>query len=206
MGVNLVEISTVVIGRFNPQIIAPPWLAKEGIISGEGEIEIKLTGRAVAFQFKTGEFTWQVDYNRLSITTDKPKNTAALATKVVEKLPHTPLTAFGNNFRYQCSQPQWKGRLPKLDGIGMEQLKAFGDVQSVGWSASIGQAEGVTINVQVTLEPTESLSPTMVTVNLNYHRQVSDAAAFISASQEFESDRRASASFLEKLLGDKVEQ
>ncbi len=207
MGLKLFEIDTIVIGRFNPHIISPPWLIKEKVIAEGGTVgaELALAGRAMAFRFNTGDFTWQVDYNRLIVTTEKIGDTAAIAAKVIEKLPHTPLTAIGSNFRYRCSLSQWDGRLPKLDGIGFDELKEYGDVQSVGWKASVSQPDGVTVNAEVNLEPGESLSPVLI-VNVNYHRQVSDAPALVAAAQRFENDRKASEAFLESLLLAKVEQ
>jgi hypothetical protein len=205
MGARLYETDTVVLGRFNPHIIGPPWLAKEAVIA-EGETveaEMAVVPRGVVFRFKTGDLTWHVDFNQLVISTDKASDTAAVAAKVVEKLPHTPLTAFGNNFHYRCSLSQWTGRLPTLGDLGVEQLKEFGEVQSVGWKASIRRPDDVTVNVEVGIEPTGSLSP-MLTANVNYHRQVDGAAAFIAGARLFEEDRKASASFLESLLREKT--
>jgi hypothetical protein len=207
MGIKLYGIDTVVLGRFNPHIISPPWLVEENVIA-EGETveaEFAVVGRTVAFRFKTGDLTWRVDYERLNISTEKISDTAAIAAKVVKKLPHTPLTAIGNNFRYRCNLSQWKGRLPTLDDVGLDQLKEYGDVQSVGWKASVSWPDGVTVNTEVNLEPTESLSP-MLTVNVNYHRQANSAVDLIAAAQRFEEDRKASATFLESLLREKAEQ
>jgi len=206
MGVKLDAIDTVVAGRFNPHIISPPWLAKEGIIA-EGETveaQIGVVGRAVVFRFKTGDFIWQVDYNRLVVSAEKIADTASVVAKVIEKLPHTPITAFGNNFHYSCNLSEWKGCLPRLENVGMDQLKEYGDVQSMGWKASISQADSVTVNVEMSIEPTES--PPKVSVNLNYHRQVNAAADLVTAAQRFEEDRKASATLLESLLREKVEQ
>ncbi len=207
MALKLHEIDTVVLGRFNPHIICPPWLAKQKIIAEEetGEAEIAITGRAIALRFKTGDLTWQVDSNRLNISSEKISDTAAIAAKVVKKLPHTPLNAIGNNFRYQCSLSDWDGRLPKLDDVGFDQLGKYGDVQSVGWKASISQSDGVTVNTEMTLEPTELPSP-MLTVNVNYHRQVNDAGELIAAAKEFQKDQQASAAFIESLLHERIEQ
>ncbi|MHB1036792.1 MAG: hypothetical protein ACYC35_20300 [Pirellulales bacterium] len=194
------------LGRFNPYIIHPEWLTKEGIIAeGEAvEAEIAIGGREVAFRFKTGDFAWKVDYSRLIVSTEKNGDTAAIVAKVVEKLPHTPLMAIGNNFRYRCNRSKWTGRLPTLDDIGPDQLRAYGDVQSVGWKASVTQSGGVTLNTEVSLDLTEPVSP-MLTVNVNYHRPVSSATELIAAAQRFAEDQKASVTFLESLLREKVE-
>ncbi len=207
MGLKLSEVSTVVAGSFNPQIISPPWLVKEQVIAEPKQVEMQLAkvGRSIAFRFKIGDLAWQVDYMQLAVSTeDIDSDTAAIVAKVVEKLPHTPLTAIGNNFHYRCNHSQWQGRLPKLDDLGFDELKTYGNVQSVGWRASVVRPHGLTVNTEVSLEPTESLSP-MVTVNVNCHRQVSSAEELIAAARRFEEDRNESAMFLELLLHEKVE-
>jgi hypothetical protein len=202
MSVRLYQIDTVVIGHFNPHIISPPWLANQGII-GEGSIveaKVAIAGRAVAFQFKIGEILWQVDFNRLILSAERKVNTAEIVAKVLSNLPHTPVTAIGNNFRFQCNLSQWKGRVPKLGDVGFEQLRdQVEEVQSVAWKASIGKPDGLTINTEVTLEPSKSLSP-MLTVNFNFHRDAPDAQSVIDASTHFEEDERASAALFESLL------
>ena len=164
-----------------------------------------MAGRAIAFRFKTGDFSWLVDYNRLVISTEKSVDTAAIAAKVVEKLPHTPLTAIGNNFRFRSSLSQWKGRLPRLDDFGFDKLNGHGDVQSVSWKGSISRADGVMVNTEVIVEPAQSLSPT-VSVNVNCHREADDVDSVIAAANKFEEDRKSITAFLETLLREKVEQ
>jgi len=209
MGAKLFAIDTVVLGRFNPHIITPPWLAKESIIAEQKavEAEIAVGDREIAFRFKTGDLKWQVDYNRLIISTEKinDTDTASIAAKVVEILHHTPIAAIGNNFHYRCSLSEWKGRLPKLDDVGFDQLKEYGEVQSVVWKASVSQTDDVTVNAEVSLEPNESLS-LMLTVNVNCHRKVQCAADLIAAAQLFNEDRNVSVKFLESLLREKAEQ
>ena len=207
MGVKLREIDTVAVGRFNPHIVSPQWLVKEGVISSAVTVETKIaiSNRTVAFRFTTGHLSWQVDYGRLVVSTETTSDTAAIVAKVVQKLPHTPLTAIGNNFRYGCNSADWKGRLPKLDDVGADQLVQYGEVQTVSWNASINRPDGSTVNVEVSVDPTELPSP-MLTVSVNYHRQVGNAEDLVAAAQRFEEDQRASATFLESLLREKVEQ
>ena len=180
--------------RFNPQIISPPWLLKEQVIAEPKPVEVQFAqvGRAFAFRFKIGDLAWQVDFMQLVVSSENvSSDTAAVVAKVVEKLPHTPLTAIGNNFHYRCNLSQWQGRLPRLGDLGFDELKTYGDVQAVGWRASVGRPDGATVNTEVSFEPTESLSP-LLTVNVNYHRQVSSAAELIAAARRFEEDRKGS--------------
>lgn len=206
MSVKLHDIDAVVIGRFNPHIITPPWLVKEQIIADGQPVEAKIAiaGRTIAFQFATGEYTWNVDYNRLIVGTAKPNgNVAAIVAKVVEKLPHTPLTAFGNNFRYGCSLTNWKGRLPKLNEAGPDNLKTYGEVHEVAWKASFGYSDNLTVNVQLNLELTKP-SPS-VSVSFNFHRQVANAAALIDAANQFDDDRKRCEELLNSLLQEKAQ-
>ena len=207
MGFKLFAVHTVAAGAFNPQIISPPWLLKEQVIAEPKPVEVQFAqvGRAFAFRFKIGDLAWQVDFMQLVVSSENVStDTAAVIAKVVEKLPHTPLTAIGNNFLYRCNLSHWQGRLPKLDDLGFDDLKEYGDVQSVGWRASVSRPDGVTVNTEVSLEPTESLSR-LLTVNVNYHRQVSSAPELVAATQRFAEDRKGSATFLESLLREKAE-
>jgi hypothetical protein len=146
---------------------------------------IAVVDRDVAFRFKTGELMWQVDYSRLVISTDKISDTSALAAKVVEKLPHTPVSAMGNNFCFRCDFSQWRGRLPQLGDVSIEALKEHGAVQAVGWRASISQKENLTVTADMTVEPAD---PASVIVNVNYHRPVNDAEAVVVAARSFQED------------------
>ena len=195
MGFKLFAVHTVAAGEFNPQIISPPWLLKEQVIAEPKPVEVQLAqvGRAFAFRFKIGDLAWQVDFMQLVVSSENVNSdTAAVVAKVVEKLPHTPLTAIGNNFHYRSNLSQWQGRLPKLNDLGFDDLKTYGDVQSLGWRASVVRPDGVTVNTDVSLEPTESASP-QLTVNVNYHRQVGSAPELIAAARRFAEDRKVSA-------------
>ena len=205
MGVRLFQVDTVVLGRFNPHIITPPWLAKEEIVdeAESVEVSIAMADRAVAFRFKTGELMWQVGYSQLVISTAKISDTSALAAKVVEKLHHTPVSAMGNNFRFRCDFSQWRGRLPQLGDVSIEALKEYGPVQAVGWKASISQNENLIVNAEMTVEPADLAS---VIVNINYHRPVNDAEAVVVAARSFQEDLDSSKTFLDTIFGQKVEQ
>lgn len=204
MGVRLFQVDTVVLGRFNPHIISPPWLAKEKIVEAESvQVSIAVVDRDVAFRFKTGDLTWQVDYSRLVISTDKISDTSALAAKVVQKLYHTPVSAMGNNFCFRCELSQWRGRLPQLGNVNIDALKGYGPVQVVGWRASISQEESLIVTADMTVEPAD---PASVIVNVNYHRPVNDAEAVVVAARSFQEDLDSSKKFLDTLFGQKVEQ
>jgi hypothetical protein len=92
----------VLVGKFNPAIFSPAWLAKSGIISDiESEkSEIQIIHPEIA-QFDVGKFRVEVQQTRFQITTTiAPFITIMDYTRQIfgQKLPHTPIDALGLNF------------------------------------------------------------------------------------------------------------
>lgn len=111
MQLNLRRPTLVISGLWNPAIFQPPWIAVTllDVPPGDdvdfvevmelnkashyfGEIGIALTpGRLELFSNVREESSW--------------KNLEQLALKVLATLPHTPISGFGVNFRFEDGQP-----------------------------------------------------------------------------------------------------
>lgn len=206
MGLRHQQTDTVVIGRFNPHIITPDWLRKVGISRPGEDVSpnVQLSAKAIILRFDVGEYTWSVDAGRLVISTETSGNTAEKAAAVLNLLPHTPVTAVGSNFRYRCNVSEWRGRLPKLDDVGMEGLADEGEVRELTWKASVKKANGVILNAQVSVEPAASLQPDVV-VSVNCHREVSEASEVASIAAQFSHDRDVAIQFIETVFRERVE-
>lgn len=100
--------SIVVVGDFNPAIISPGWLARNGLI---GEDDAKAAredqnyGKTLLVShqvtnFETSWFTLQVLENQFSLTNKEALSTAFkdLAVGIFQLLSHTPANAVGLNF------------------------------------------------------------------------------------------------------------
>lgn len=200
MASTLFQVDTVVLGRFNPHIITPEWLKREGILDTDfGEVLAVMTGKEVAFEFKTGQYRWHVDYGRLVIASEAATaDPASLAARVIERLPHTPLTALGNNFHYRSPANRWSGGLPTLGKLGFAMLGAQGRVLQVTWGFKIECQPGKLIGL--TTEQTEET----VQVHVNFHNEVADKEQAIAAANRFAEDKKAGQLLLSETIGESV--
>src|SRR5438477_4554343 len=97
MAAEFSSMDVVVVGRFNPHIVNPEWLAKNGICGGEGDdvnFMVSVTPRGGAFRFAIDGAEWEVNYDRMQIDSSSHKKEISVwASGVISNLPHTPLFA-----------------------------------------------------------------------------------------------------------------
>jgi hypothetical protein len=96
--------SIVAVGSFNPRLITPAWLRRNGLIGSDDEAAVAddpeyLVSRQIT-RFKAGIFHVQVLENQLSLSVTGPVSPALrdLAVGVLTILAHCPVTAIGLNF------------------------------------------------------------------------------------------------------------
>jgi hypothetical protein len=200
MPIKLLRSDTVVAGRFNPHIISPPWLVKEGIIKGEGvkpgpiEINVAGSGPLMVLQFSTGDFQWRVDDTRLVISAEGDSDATPFVSQIVNKLPHTPLLALGHNFHYICERPEWPGRLPGLGDLAVGELRSYGNPENVKWHVSFKPAADLGLNADITE------SAEFVAVDFNFHRASPGPEAVIAAAKRFLEDLSKTKELLQSLF------
>lgn len=199
---QLYQVDTVVIGRWNPHIINPPWIISQDLVQVDSlpdadrfamQVGIS-TGHGIAFQFDFGGFGWTIDFDRLVILNKQGQNTAALAAGVLAKLPHTPVTGVGNNFRYRADEQNWNPRLRTL--VDSPELTRFGTITKASLGYSVGIREGLTVNVS--LED----CPPMLQVSLNFHRAAKKETDVQLAAPSFESDKELGQQMIRALMQD----
>ncbi|MBN2476069.1 MAG: hypothetical protein JXB62_15770 [Pirellulales bacterium] len=200
MPIALQSFDVVVVGRFNPYIVTPQWLHKEGMCQSESaEVAIgwSPSGPSV-FSFSLDDFRWQVSDSRLMVSA----NTAGLdpaerVARVVEKLPHTPVSALGHNFHYRSEIGKWEGGLPKigeLDGQGIEQ---FGKLRQLSWSCAL-ELHDLVFNM--TLERREG----SIEINTNLHREVSEIEQVMEMAEGFGGDLALSHRLIQSITKERV--
>lgn len=108
--------SIVMLGSFNPTIFQPRWLGTQQLIRPEEAENAKITIiRAEVADFSTEWFQLQVLQNRLSLSSEDPRQYAPLcdlAAALFAILPHTPITAVGLNRLFHFKMPTietWHG-------------------------------------------------------------------------------------------------
>lgn len=196
MPLSLENAQTLALGPFNPHIIMPEWLVKNGVCADE-EVEIRFQplSQGLAFSFK--DVQWQIDF-RLLMVASRKENCGDIVAKVVGLLPHTPVRAVGNNFHYACTKEDWGGRpLPMVDGSGLAELDDLGRVEQTRW-ACVMRSEDVRIEATVAMD-----EPGMA-VLFNFHRETRSAQEAQRAAEYFEADHRKTQELLRRLFDQEV--
>ena len=187
----------VVVGRFNPHIINPEWLRREEICESRNvnvEFGFNLDERRGIFQFVIGDFRWQVTDSRLLISS-RDENPSEMAAKVLEKLPHTPITAVGHNCLYRSESTEGM-RLPQIGELDAATLTAGHDwkVSQLTWSCVL-QLVKATFSMKV-VKLVDA-----VEVTTNVHRDATDVGQVIEISKGFVDDMESSKKMITSILG-----
>ncbi|MEX2287996.1 MAG: hypothetical protein WD648_12960 [Planctomycetaceae bacterium] len=204
MGICLQSKDIVVAGRFNPYIITPQWLAEQGVCAIDGDFELEFAfaveARKAIVHFVADGVKWHVTDSRLTLsTTDPTRDPSAIAVAVMEKLPHTPVSAVGNNFHFKCDRRDWSGGHSQLNGKGFEELRAYGEPISISWSSLLQQSG---VRVQIKFEE----SADHIEVHTNHHRDAGNCAQACQAAREFQSDFEKSKQLVLSITGNEVSQ
>lgn len=208
MALTLELAQTVAIGAFNPSIITPDWLVRFGVYPKEGEYGVRLVpldgGVAFDFEVESGSVQWQVDLQRLSVSTSDPGFDCGQAiSRVLKLLPHTPVQAIGHNFHFSMSREEWEDRpAPMLGHVG---LASFPDAEQVRWGG-VFRLEGVRAEVSL-IQESEA-----VAILFNHHRAIDlvkarqepnadgQIAPAREAAGQFQADFQASREMFQKLF------
>jgi hypothetical protein len=201
LGISLVALSleiaqTLALGPFNPHIISPEWLVKNGICTDE-EVEIRFVpmNQGIAFSFR--DVHWQIDFRSLLIAS-REKSCGELAATVIEKLHHTPIRAVGNNFHYAGTREQWgNSPLPMPGATGWGGFPPVGIVEQLRWTAVFSRAD---VRIEITLAQTEA----GMAVMFNFHRETKSSEEARHAALRFDEDKQTSGELLARLFAQGV--
>lgn len=140
MSLTLTHADILVKGHFNPYIITPEWLVRSKIISTEGDVGVLFGALTHGVTFRTDRLEWEVDFDHLSVASERGDDCGSLAEKVLAALPHTPVRAVGHNFHYACSSEEWAGGLvPMLGGRAPGSFGDIGEEHQVRWTGTFSR-------------------------------------------------------------------
>ncbi len=207
--VEIDQLSCVLIGSFNPAIVQPSWLARQGLVQpAEADAaEIRIIQAEIS-AFELGPFAFQVMRERFQITVANAGEGPALRDIVVGVLAllgQTPVTHVGFNRRMHMrmsSQEQWHQvghRLaPKapyeglLDEPGMRAVVIWGK-----------RPHSDATRFEVRVEPSEQVKPG-VFISTNCHYDLGDidgaSAAGTKIAAEWDEDQRFALQFAKELV------
>ncbi len=164
---NLDNWSLVVVGHWNTAILSPDWLAKEVFRQEEVRIMYPVLGGGRPI-FEAANIRVIASRERLEFrpTKDDPELLNRIETgarNVLNILPHTPVSAFGENFQYLVEDVPKELR-EVLSLADTDKIGKHGAVSEVSLSRSI-KLQGRHLNLTIT----ESDKWRM---DLNYHYSV----------------------------------
>ena len=199
MPFELIARNILVRGEFNRAIIQPRWLTQQGV-TPDGNVEILMSdspGMPRVFRFQ--EVKWEVGPDRLVLTPSdaKGRDPGPLVARILELLPHTPVTALGHNFLFESSETS----LSITPCLGQRTAAALarqlgGELAQGGWSIVISTDAKTRITAKVLEEPDRQR------IDLNFHHVVTDASeAKLAAGGSAECLTRAK-ELLATLLGE----
>jgi hypothetical protein len=198
---KLIGSSVVVLGQFNPAIVTPHWVVRNGL-HGEaaGATELGLGASGQTLKHKLGAFAWVVTNQRFDM--DSSGSTVAdacsLVSGVLNLLSHTPVRAVGVNMTFEASADE--ATLDQLAPMWAHSLAAeFGTGESQMLAQTQFLLEPEQTNAQVQLV----YSGAAMAIQMNLHRDVAsldEAMAYLSDGQRLEEIGRALAERVMELV------
>ena len=204
MAFQKVAQNTVVRGEFNRAIIRPDWLVKMDVVL-DGEVSMGLSFRpAAARSFRFAGFDWEVGADRLVLKPQAPEfqDPGPTVAKILELLPHTPLTAIGHNFLFHGSGDIDPKLFPQLGPLApndvAQQIETGTTAVISSWSITLDSAKGYRLTAKVMLEPTNQK------IDVNFHFALTDSASAraIEAAERFSECGQRAQELVAALSGD----
>ena len=188
--VTLDSANIVFIGHFNPFLISPEWLSKEGIWAPK-ELQLVLGGlKEDSVRFQGNGVEWLLSYNRMMISS-ATTDCGVLATEILKKLPHTPVAATGSNFVFQ--DPDMSTGHP----IFSKARAMFPDVcdspKLFKWSVVMHEGD---VRVEVTFICGEQGA----SFSVNRHRKTESTELAMEAVSRFAADEEYASNLIQRFL------
>jgi hypothetical protein len=210
MSLKPTSFDIVIIGHFNPFILHPNWLTETGILSSrEFTLNMKFdqAGRGGGLGFEQAGTNWSVSFSRLQISgPDASKVDPNWLVAVLNKLPHTPVSAVGHNIHFRAPRAELQDRLPSL-GSAMSGDFDFGgnsELESTKWSALYRRQDTAGSGLHKLMVEVEQTQAD-VRLHVNFHRDVGNAEQAAFALQKIEFDRSQCKDMLSAALGVEIE-
>jgi len=196
----LTQSSCVVAGSWNPAILQPAWMVKQGILpNGGGKIELAApigqpTPMPLVARYTLADLSWVAQPMSLEVQpAAEGANPGLFVASVLEKLSHTPIRAVGNNFNFDPGT------------AGVKLLDVF---HCAGWDRLRGSAEEVGSRVGVRLSHDTGVvnvtvvsSATAVTeLQFNFHREMVEVSEAIEAARKWADDSNAAKALAARIV------
>lgn len=188
--------SCVAVGRFNPAILTPAWMVKEGILPDD-EAEIGQMMGGGTLQFRLAGYMWQPSLSKLEVHAEGANlDPGEFVSQVLNRLPHTPLRGVGNNFALALGGTPGKQLYPLIQ-CPLVKLLATEEHENLALSATLALSHEKEAIIRVTLDADQE---EVVGLSFNFHRDCTSASAGAEAARKWTADREEARRLLEKIL------
>ena len=189
---ELESANIVLLGNFNPYLISPEWLSKQGIWTVK-DVQLALGAfKQDGVQFRSTGTDWHVSSDRLVIASTT-LDCGELASKVLSELPHTPMAAVGTNFVFQDISE--RTQYPVFDRI-RETIPKELNSQLLRWGAVLHESE-------VRIEIAFISGDQGTTISFSHHRTTGSTDEARHAAERFNADKSKSISLIDQILSQK---
>lgn len=190
--------SCVAAGRFNPAILVPDWIVKQGILS-EAHFEATATMGSPTTVFTMAGLQWHATLARLEVMAEKEgADPGEFVAQILERLEHTPLRAVGSNFHFSITSPAVGEKLYRLGEFGL--VKAF-EPDSLtfldGTAIAAYSFEDAVLRVSLEFEKSSA-----TTIGFNFNRDSLSAKDGAAAARRWGSDKEAAQRIAQSLIED----
>lgn len=201
--------SIVIVGRWNPFIFSPDWVTTHLRDGDDTAVRIGIPvdnaegPRQIAFEHtRLYPSTTRLDIRPEAPALDQMREIERTARKVLDLLPHTPVSALGINFEFheQAEREAIQSNFV-LSDAGQIDASAYQLTQTRLRRAFSARGQS-TLNLTITWDSS------MVSTDFNFHKEIPNAHAAIAALDEVPvADRYTEAvRFLERVYGLEVEE
>ncbi len=185
------KASCVVVGSFNIYILHPKWLAKHEIIDKDVEVGILFNLEQSGFRYHIAKHkvTWNVTPDKIVVESEDPEiDCGDYISKVLSKLPETPLFAIGNNVTYEAEKDETALlNQPIRDFINTAIPMDSETMVQQSLHVALKRREYEIINLQISIKDDKIILRCNVHAELRERTDVCDAAA--QAAKQFIEDR-----------------
>ena len=167
------SFTIVIAGNWNKYILTPEWVSKNLFDAAELKVEIPISMNLPP-RFADKEIRFIPSNNSvilvpLILTDDVLNKAEVMAVKLIEKLPYTPIGAFGINFGFIEDNPE-APLCALFNTSDQEPLSTFGcDIKSCIISRKL-EFEGKTINLTITNDESSNIS-----FDFNFHYEIANS-------------------------------
>jgi hypothetical protein len=197
-GFVLDSAACVAAGRFNPAILVPEWIVKQGILP-DTDVELMSAMGSAMTTFNMCGLQWRANLTRLEVLAEREgADPGEFVARLLEQLEHTPLRAVGSNFRYSVMSPADAGALYSLASSSiLKKLEANARATLNGTAIAEYAHEDSVLRLSLIFER-EAVSA----VDFNFNRESVTARDAAAAARRWSSDKAETQNVLRLLVGD----